>query len=135
LPIWHFGQAPAHLLLMDLKTQARFEARARILKALAHPSLTPSPIRISLLGRPGGFGLGCIFCFAETPEAYVRAGGDHEHQCRSDGLANAWVDALNRHAYTAFDLGLTVLAALVAVIFMSRLWRLSVREKNNLPIP
>ncbi len=35
---WRNGQTVATPLGMDAKTQARFEARARILKALAHPS-------------------------------------------------------------------------------------------------
>ncbi len=49
-------------------------------------------------------------------------------------LRVAWVDALNRYAYTAFDLGLTALAALASVIIMTRLWRLGVRPENSSPI-
>jgi ArsR family transcriptional regulator len=35
---WQNSQVPAIIGAMDAKTQARFEARAKVLKALAHPS-------------------------------------------------------------------------------------------------
>jgi len=45
-------------------------------------------------------------------------------------LRIAWVDALNRYAYTAFDLGLTALAALTSVIITTRLWRIGVEARG-----
>jgi hypothetical protein len=49
-------------------------------------------------------------------------------------LRIGWVDALTRYAYTAFDLGLTALAAVASVIITIRIWRLAVRPETNLPI-
>jgi hypothetical protein len=45
-------------------------------------------------------------------------------------LRIAWVNALNRYAYTAFDLGLTALAALASVVIMTRLWRINVEARR-----
>jgi hypothetical protein len=41
-----------------------------------------------------------------------------------------WIDALNRYAYTAFDLGITALAALASVIITTRLWRFNVEARG-----
>jgi hypothetical protein len=35
----------------------------------------------------------------------------------------AWIDLLNRLAYTGFDLGLTVLAAITALLLAARIWQ------------
>ena len=48
-------------------------------------------------------------------------------------LRIAWVDALNRYAYTAFDLGLTALAAVASVIITTRIWRAGFMPESNLP--
>jgi hypothetical protein len=41
----------------------------------------------------------------------------------------AWIDALNRFAYTGFDLGLTALATLTSLIIANRLWRFGIEAK------
>ncbi len=38
-----------------------------------------------------------------------------------------WLDMLNRLAYTSFDLGLTVLAGVTAVLLTTRIWKGSER--------
>lgn len=40
-------------------------------------------------------------------------------------LRFAWLDMLNRFAYTSFDLGLTALAAMTAILLATRIWRSS----------
>ncbi len=43
-------------------------------------------------------------------------------------LRVGWIDALNRIAYTCFDLGLTALAAVVSFILTMRIWRWDPRQ-------